>query len=304
MLKSQVPFYFCSIAFFVGVPSAGNSGQPAAEAAAPMTGKTKVMPISGRTIPMPTSGKTIPMAKTGKTISMPMPGKQGMTFVSAYIRNNDDCLTSVKERSEAPFAIIDSVLNHYGLPLQLKYLAVIESELKASARSRVGARGPWQLMPATAHVLGLTVNRKSDERTNYYKSTVAAAEYLRDLHREFKDWLLVLAAYNGGPGPVYKAIHKSHSRNFWTLERYLPAESRQHVKKFIATAYYFEGPARAKTSTLPVQQTAAPVRTVVPVGSERRIAVQESADEKFNRLMRESAVSLKESKDLLVGKED
>ena len=136
---------------------------------------------------------------------------------------------------------MDSVFNQYGLPGELKYLAVIESELITTARSRVGARGTWQLMAQTARELGLKVNGRSDERTNIYKSTKAAALYLRDLHHQFKDWLLVLAAYNGGPAPVYRAIRKAHSRNFWTLERYLPAESRQHVKKFIATTYYFEG---------------------------------------------------------------
>jgi len=97
-------------------------------------------------------------------------------------------------------------------------------------------------MAETARELGLKVNGRRDERTNYYKSTRAAALYLRDLHNEFKDWLLVLAAYNAGPVPVYRAIHRSHSRNFWALERYLPAESRQHVKRFIATAWYFDQP--------------------------------------------------------------
>jgi hypothetical protein len=116
---------------------------------------------------------------------------------------------------------------------------VIESELRATALSRVGARGPWQLMAGTARELGLKVSRRWDERTNYYKSTGAAALYLRDLHREFKDWLLVLAAYNAGPGPVYRAIRLAGSRNFWALERYLPGETRQHVRRFIATAYYF-----------------------------------------------------------------
>lgn len=222
---------------------------------------------------------------------MSLPDKQGMKFVNHYIRNNDECLLVVKKRSEGPFSIIDSVLNHYGLPLELKYLAVIESELKPSALSRVGARGPWQLMPGTAHELGLKVNHRSDERTNYYKSTRAAAKYLRDLHREFGDWLLVLAAYNGGPVPVYRAIHKAHSKNFWTLQRYLPAESREHVKRFIATAYYFEGADSVNTA----QQISRPINA-----GPRLQQTQESADEKFQRVMRESANSLQRSNELLV----
>src|SRR6202012_5567091 len=196
-------------------------------------------------------------------LSFATPDGQRMTFVHRYIRNNDECLSTIQQRSEGPFTIIDSVLNHYGLPLELKYLAVIESELKPSAVSRVGAKGPWQLMPTTAHELGLTVSHSSDDRTNYYKSTRAAAKYLRDLHREFGDWLLVLAAYNGGPVPVYRAIHKAHSRNFWVLERYLPAEARMHVKKFIATAYYFENadklPPAPKTQMVVIQAVAAKV---------------------------------------------
>ena len=103
-------------------------------------------------------------------------------------------------------------------------------------------------MPATAQVLGLKTSHQNDERTNYYKSTIAAAKYLRDLYAQFNDWLLVLAAYNGGPRPVYNAIQKSGSKNFWVLQNYLPAESRDHVKKFIATHYYFEG--RGSETTL------------------------------------------------------
>jgi len=160
-------------------------------------------------------------------------------FVDNYLKNNDMELAEIRERSSQPFLIIDSVMDHYDLPQELRYLAVIESELRPMALSRVGARGPWQLMAATARDLGLKVSRRSDERTNYYKSTGAAALYLRDLHREFKDWLLVLAAYNAGPAPVYRAIRLAGSRNFWALEQYLPRETRQHVKRFIATAYYF-----------------------------------------------------------------
>jgi peptidoglycan lytic transglycosylase D len=174
--------------------------------------------------------------------------KKGALFVKKYIKNSKECLVRIRKRSMVPFLIIDSVLKKYHLPLELKYLAVIESELKPSALSHVGARGPWQLMPETAQILGLKTSHQNDERTNYYKSTIAAAKYLRDLYTEFNDWLLVLAAYNGGPKPVYNAIQKSGSKNFWILQNYLPAESRDHVKKFIATHYYFEG--RGSETTL------------------------------------------------------
>jgi Transglycosylase SLT domain len=174
--------------------------------------------------------------------------KNEMIFAKKYIKNSGNCLVSVKKRSLIPFNIIDSVFINYGLPVELKYLAVIESELKPTALSRVGARGPWQMMPATAHILGLKTTGQYDERTNYYKSTIAAARYLKDLYTEFNDWLLVLAAYNGGPGPVYKAMHEAGSKNFWVLQKYLPSESRDHVKKFIATHYYFEG--RGSETTL------------------------------------------------------
>ena len=170
--------------------------------------------------------------------------KHGKLFVKNYIKKSGSNLSSIQRKSDIPFNIIDSIFTLQGLPLELKYLAVIESELKSSARSHVGAVGPWQLMPGTARILGLKVSRHVDERKNYYKSTRAAAVYLKDLYHEFNDWFLVLAAYNGGPGPVYSAIRKSGSRNFWKLQAYLPRESRDHVKKFIATRYFFEGAKR------------------------------------------------------------
>ncbi|HEV2354404.1 MAG TPA: lytic transglycosylase domain-containing protein [Puia sp.] len=160
-------------------------------------------------------------------------------FVAGYLKDNDQELAMVRGRSARPFTIIDSIMHAYDLPVELRYLAVIESDLRPMAISRVGAKGPWQLMAATARDLGLKVSRRADERTDYYKSTRAAALYLRDLHREFKDWLLVLAAYNAGPVPVERAIRMAGSRNFWVLSRYLPAETQQHVKRFIATAFYF-----------------------------------------------------------------
>jgi membrane-bound lytic murein transglycosylase D len=300
MLKSRVPFYCYSIALIIAVPTVPTAADPGhpLSALAPVTSAipatftgTTTLAAASPTVPAISISPATPKKEE---ISLPISNKQGMKFVHSYIRNNDECLHIVRQRSEGPFTIIDSVLGHYGLPLELKYLAVIESELKTSARSRVGARGPWQLMPETAHDLGLKVSRRSDDRTNYYKSTGAAAKYLRDLHREFGDWLLVLAAYNGGPRPVYKAIHKAHSRSFWVLQRYLPAESRQHVKKFIATAYYFEVTAKASPSPRPTLQTvSAPVRENNPVPA------QESDNEKFERLMVESAKSLKASNELL-----
>lgn len=222
MLKSQVPVFFCSLTLIIASPSAANPAS--SEPAKPVSSTTSEATLS-------TSSK--------KDVSFAVPGRQVRKFVTRYIKNNDEELSRVKLRSQRPFYIIDSVMRKYGLPGELKYLAVIESDLKTTAMSRVGARGPWQLMAGTARDLGLKVNGRSDERTNIYKSTRAAAKYLRDLHNQFQDWLLVLAAYNAGPLPVTRAIHRAHSKNFWALERYLPAESRQHVKRFIATAYYF-----------------------------------------------------------------
>ena len=227
MLTSQVPIFLCSLTLLMAQPALAYPGQPSDAA---------------KTAQTTSATRTKFSLSSKENLSFASQSRQVKKFVDAYIKSNDDCLSTIKLRSKRPFAIIDSILEFYGVPAELRYLAVIESELKPTAVSRVGARGPWQLMAETARDLGLKVNGRRDERTNYYRSTRAAALYLRDLHNEFKDWLLVLAAYNAGPAPVYRAIHRSHSRNFWALERYLPAESRQHVKRFIATAWYFDQP--------------------------------------------------------------
>ncbi|HEY1872593.1 MAG TPA: lytic transglycosylase domain-containing protein, partial [Chitinophagaceae bacterium] len=172
-------------------------------------------------------------------------------FVKSYIQINRKNLSNIKQRSHSPFTIIDSIFNRCGIPVQIKYLAVVESELKIKAVSRVGAVGPWQLMPSTARILGLKVNAHHDERKDYYKSTKAAARYLIDLHEEFGDWLLVFAAYNSGESTVYGAMHRSASTNFWKLQRYLPKETRDYVNKFIATCYYFEGAKSLSVLTRP-----------------------------------------------------
>lgn len=150
-------------------------------------------------------------------------------------------LTSIGDKIKPQFHIIETILTKYNLPTELKYLAIVESQLESRARSHMGAVGPWQFMPATARTMGLKVTKYTDERRDLSKSTHAAARYLRNLYNIYNDWLLVIAAYNGGPGNVNKAIAKSGSRNFWELERFLPAESRKHVKKYIATQFIMAG---------------------------------------------------------------
>ncbi|OQP47152.1 hypothetical protein A4H97_06490 [Niastella yeongjuensis] len=175
---------------------------------------------------------------------------RAISFVQDYMEKNGEDLRKMKSWAKPYFNMIDGILKKYGLPSELKYLCVIESELKSTATSWAGAVGPWQLMPQTARDLGLRVGRGVDERKSYAKSTHAAALYLRDLYREFGDWLLVIAAYNGGPANVYSAIKKCQgSRNFWKLQNYLPAETRMHVKKFIGTHYIFEGQGSVTTLT-------------------------------------------------------
>jgi membrane-bound lytic murein transglycosylase D len=185
----------------------------------------------------------------GDLTTGPRLNPRAISFVSDYMEKNTKDLSEMKGWGKPYFNLMDGILQSYNLPKELKYLAVIESELHRGAVSRVGAVGPWQLMPGTARLLGLKVNKHVDERTNYLKSTHAAARYLTDLYTQFGDWLLVIAAYNGGPGNVLKAIKKSGSRNFWNLQYYLPAESRMHVKKFIGTHYIFEGQGGLTTLT-------------------------------------------------------
>ena len=192
------------------------------------------------------SGLTAANAEDAPRIKL---NKEAARFTKTYIADNSEMLEKIRQRSPKFFRIIDTVFSRYKLPLELKHLAIVESQLTTTARSRVGAVGTWQLMATTARLLKLKVTSKYDERTHLYKSTVAAAKYLRDLHGLFDDWLLTIAAYNCGPAPVYAAIKKSGSRNFWKLQYFLPKETRNHVKKFISTHYYFEGTGSVTTVT-------------------------------------------------------
>jgi membrane-bound lytic murein transglycosylase D len=205
--------------------------------------------------PMPTSSVTPLPAndprKVFKDLFVSSPAEQGsyvvqlnpraISFVQDYISRHSRNLNHMKDWGRPYFDMMDGILTAHGVPNELKYLAVIESNLRSYALSWAGAVGPWQFMPATARRLGLRVDRFVDERTDYYKSTHAAARYLTELYANYHDWLLVIAAYNCGAGGVNSAIRRSGSSNFWDLQYHLPEESRNHVKKFIATHYIMEG---------------------------------------------------------------
>jgi membrane-bound lytic murein transglycosylase D len=215
----------------------------------PPVDSTTIVPVAIATDPK-TGFKDLFVGKPEEEgLSQVQLNPRAISFVDDYMAKNRKSLEKLKGWGRPYFDMIDAVLNYHGLPRELKYLAVIESYLKTYAVSWAGAVGPWQFMPATGRRMGLKVNEYVDERTDYYKSTHAAAKYLNELYNIYKDWLLVIAAYNGGPGNVDAAIRKSKSKNFWDLQHYLPAESRDHVKKFIATHYIMEGDGGITTLT-------------------------------------------------------
>jgi membrane-bound lytic murein transglycosylase D len=165
---------------------------------------------------------------------------KAISFVQSYMEKEGPGLRKMKTWAKPYFNLYDQVLIANGIPVELKYLSVIESHLSAQVVSWAGAAGPWQIMPSEAIRLGLKL-LPNDERMDYQKSTQAAATILRELYQQFGDWLLVVAAYNGGAGRLSKAIEKKKTKDFWALQYELPLETRNHVKKFIATHAIFEG---------------------------------------------------------------
>jgi membrane-bound lytic murein transglycosylase D len=136
------------------------------------------------------------------------------------------------------FPMIEDIFDSYGLPAELKYMAVIESALNPVAVSRVGATGMWQFMYSTGRLYGLTINSVVDERRDPVKATHAAARYLKDMWNIYHDWILVIAAYNCGPGTVDKAIRRSGNRkDYWEIYYRLPRETRGYIPQFIAATY-------------------------------------------------------------------
>lgn len=160
------------------------------------------------------------------------------SFINYFAIKDREYTRLMIRRRDLFFPIFEKYLKKYGLPEDLKYLSIVESGLNPEARSRVGAVGLWQFMPSTGRLFGLHQDWYIDERMHPEKSTEAACKYLKQLYNMFDDWELALAAYNTGPGNVRKAIRRSgYKRDFWSIYRYLPRETRSYVPQFVAVVY-------------------------------------------------------------------
>jgi len=161
--------------------------------------------------------------------------------IAKYLRGDATLIRRMLQVSAFYFPLFEQILDENDLPLELKYLAIVESALDPKARSYVGARGLWQFMYSTGKSFGLEVNNYVDDRSDPLKSTKAAAAYLNQLYRIFDNWDLALAAYNSGPGNVSKAIRRSGGyTNYWNIRPYLPKETADYVPRFYAILYLFE----------------------------------------------------------------
>jgi membrane-bound lytic murein transglycosylase D len=161
-------------------------------------------------------------------------------FIDYFTVRNREYTRMVLSRKEIYFPMFEEVLAQHQMPDDIKYLAIVESGLNPRARSRVGAMGLWQFMPATGGEYKLYVNDHIDDRMDPEKATEAAIKYLKALHRMFGDWEMALAAYNCGPGNVRKAIRRSGGKkSFWGIYNYLPRETRSYIPQFQAIMYVF-----------------------------------------------------------------
>jgi membrane-bound lytic murein transglycosylase D len=163
--------------------------------------------------------------------------KTSHEFVEYFIYKKTKFTKSMMEKMPLFFPLFEKTLQKHGLPVELKYLSMIESGLNPRALSRVRAGGLWQFMPATGREFGLRQDGYIDERFEPVKSTEAACVYLKQLHRIFGDWELALASYNTGPGNVKRAMRRSRGTTFWTIYNVLPRETRSYVPQYVAMNY-------------------------------------------------------------------
>ncbi len=163
------------------------------------------------------------------------------SVIKTFLTRRRDLMERMMTTSQFYFPLFEQELDNHDIPLEMKYLAIVESALNPKARSRVGATGLWQFMYGTGREMKLKIDSYVDERSDPIKSTEAACKYLNRLYSIYEDWDLALAAYNSGPGNVNKAIRRSGGyRNYWNLRSYLPRETAGYVPAFLATMYIFE----------------------------------------------------------------
>ena len=166
--------------------------------------------------------------------------KEVKKFIEMYTIRKRSQMSVILGRSELYFPIYEEYLDKYDLPMELKYLSIIESALNPNARSRSGAVGLWQFMYNTGKMLDLKVDNYIDDRKDPHKSTEAACKYFNYLYNTFGDWELAIAAYNGGPGLVRNAIIKAGGeKDFWKIKKYLPKQTQDYVAIYFAAYYSF-----------------------------------------------------------------
>ncbi|MDO5571830.1 MAG: transglycosylase SLT domain-containing protein [Bacteroidales bacterium] len=192
-------------------------------------------------------------------IEMPY-NKVVRSYIDMYTSKRRDLVEYMLGLGSFYFPIFEEILDKNDMPIELKYLPIIESALKPTARSRMGATGLWQFMLGTAKTLGMQVNSLYDERCDPYKSTEKATKYLKQLYNIYNDWNLAIAAYNCGPGNVNKAIKRAGGKtDYWEIYFYLPRETRGYVPAFIAANYVMH---------YYCEHNLCPVMTEIPNGSD------------------------------------
>ena len=208
-------------------------------------------------------------------------------FIDRYTNNLRRSVSYMLGAANFYMPIFEEALEAYGLPLELKYLPVIESALHPSVTSHAGASGLWQFMVQTGKNYGLEVNSLVDERRDPIKSSYAAAQYLRDLYKIFGDWNLVIAAYNCGPATINKAMHRANgATDYWEIYRYLPRETQGYVPAFIAANYVM---------TYYCDHNICPMRSDLPVKSD---TIMVNRDVHFKQIAGVTGISIDELRTL------
>lgn len=222
--------------FLAGAPALINAQEPDFDISAPIDTTESQLSAKGAYAPITDVAIREKLANLNGCLQL-RTNAVVRSYIRHYVQIKTEKTRTMLGKRLTYFPLFEQKLREYGLPLDLKYLSVVESALNPKAISRVGATGLWQFMPTTGSDYGLRTNSAVEERSDPVKSTDAAMRYLKDLYIQFDDWALALAAYNSGPNRVNNAIRRARSRNFWTIQRYLPEETRNYVPAFIAATY-------------------------------------------------------------------